>query len=119
LPPAPPSLQMQTAAPSPSPFNTLQATDPTAQSVEKTQASANNPPQTITSAAPTHSLVGIMGTGSNRQTALIKSGDSVKEVVPGELVGAGWTLQSIAENQVTLRQGGQEGQTKVLTLGDP
>ena len=119
LPPAPPSLQMQTAAPSPSPFNTLQTTDPTAQSVEKTQASANNSPQTTTSTAPTHSLVGIMGTGSNRQTALIKSGDSVKEVVPGELVGAGWTLQSIAENQVTLRQGGQEGQTKVLTLGDP
>jgi hypothetical protein len=62
-------------------------------------------------------LMGIMGTGSKRQTALIKSGDSMREVLPGEQLGGGWTLQSIAENQVTLQQ--QGGQTKVLTLGDP
>ena len=125
LSPMPPPLQMQTATPSPSPLNTLQTTDPIAQRVENTQASANNSPQvkpqpqTVASTAPTHSLVGIMGTGSNRQTALIKSGDRVREVLPGEQVGDGWTLQSIAENQVTLGQGGKEGQTKVLTLGDP
>ena len=124
LPPVPPSIQMQTATPSPSPLN-VQTAAPTAQGVESTPASANNSPQakpqpqTVASAAPTHSLVGIMGTGSKRQTALIKNGESVREVLPGEQIGDGWTLQSIAESQVTLRQGGQEGQTKVLTLGDP
>lgn len=121
LPPAPPPIQMQTATPSPSPLNVQTA----AQNVENTQASTNSSsqvkpqPQTIASAAPNHSLVGIMGTGSKRQTALIKNGESVREVLPGEQIGDGWTLQSIAENQVTLRQGGQAGQTKVLTLGDP
>jgi hypothetical protein len=118
LPPAPPPIQMQTATPSPSPLNVQTA----AQNVENTQAPTNSSsqvkpqPQTLASAAPTHSLVGIMGTGSKRQTALIKNGESVREVLPGEQIGGGWTLQSIAENQVTLRQGGQ---TKVLTLGDP
>jgi hypothetical protein len=124
LPPLPPPIQMQTATPSPSPLNTFQTAAPTAQSVENTQASNTSPqvkpqPQMVAGVAPTHSLVGIMGTGSKRQTALIKNGDSVREVLPGEQLGDGWTLQAIAENQVTLRQGGQGGQTKVLTLGDP
>jgi hypothetical protein len=135
LPPAPPSNQIQTAAPSPAPVNTptaapttqsATAQSATTRSIENPQVSANNPnsapqvkqtPQTVASAAPTHSLMGIMGTGSKRQTALIKSGDSMREVLPGEQLGGGWTLQSIAENQVTLQQ--QGGQTKVLTLGDP
>lgn len=129
LPPAPPSSQPQTAAPSPAPVNPPQATpapttqSATTQSIENAQVSANNSPQVkqqpqaIASATPAHSLIGIMGTGSKRQTALIKSGDSMREVLPGEQLGSGWTLQSIAENQVTLQQ--QGGQTKVLTLGDP
>jgi hypothetical protein len=134
LPPAPPSNQIQATAPSPAPVNTPQtptAAAPntqsaTTQSIENPQVPANSsnnapqakqPPQTVASNAPTHSLMGIMGTGSKRQTALIKSGDSMREVLPGEQLGGGWTLQSIAENQVTLQQ--QGGQTKVLTLGDP
>ncbi len=135
LPPAPPSNQIQTAIPSPAspaPVNTPQTTaapstqSATTRSIENTQVSANNPssapqvkqpPQTVASATPTHFLMGIMGTGSKRQTALIKSGDSMREVLPGEQLGGGWTLQSIAENQVTLQQ--QGGETKVLTLGDP
>lgn len=137
LPPVPPSNQIQTATPSPAapaPGNTPQATtapatqSATTRSIENPQVTVNTPnnapqvkqppqTQTVASAAPTHSLMGIMGTGSKRQTALIKSGDSMREVLPGEQLGGGWTLQSIAENQVTLQQ--QGGQTKVLTLGDP
>jgi hypothetical protein len=122
--------QMQVAVPNPSPSNPAQTAAPATgttsapQSPENTQtpakatsqAQAKQPPQAVASAAPTHSLVGIMGTGSKRQTALIKIGDSMKEVLPGDPVGGGWVLQSIAENQVTMQQGSQ---TKVLTLGDP
>jgi hypothetical protein len=130
LPPLPPPLQMKKANPNPSPV--VQTAAPTAQAAPtpatpntaEAQAPANAPqvvkpqPQTVASAAPlTHSLVGIMGTGSKRQTALIKSGENVREVLAGEQLGGGWTLQAIAENQVTLQQ--QGGQTKVLTLGDP
>jgi hypothetical protein len=135
LPPAPPSNQIQAVAPSPPSPASVNTPQPaaapntqsaTTQSIENPQVPASNPnnapqvkqpPQTIASNAPTHSLMGIMGTGSKRQTALIKSGDSMREVLPGEQLGGGWTLQSIAENQVTLQQ--QGGQTKVLTLGDP
>jgi hypothetical protein len=129
LPPLPPPIQVQKANPSPSPVN-VQTAASTAQaapapanpSTAEAQAPANAPqvkpqPQTVASAPLTHSLVGIMGTGSKRQTALIKSGESVREVLAGEQLGGGWTLQAIAENQVTLQQ--QGGQTKVLTLGDP
>ncbi len=133
LPPLPSPSQMQTAVPNPSPSSAVQTATPatpatgtsaTPQSSDNTQTSvkapsqvqAKQPPQTVASAAPAHSLVGIMGTGSKRQTALIKTGDSMKEVLPGDQVGGGWVLQSIAENQVTMQQGSQ---TKVLTLGDP
>jgi hypothetical protein len=128
LPPLPSPNQMQAAVPNPSPSNAVQTAAPATgtnaapQSPDNTQTAARatsqakQPPQTVASAAPAHSLVGIMGTGSKRQTALIKTGDSMKEVLPGDQVGGGWVLQSIAENQVTMQQGNQ---TKVLTLGDP